>query len=99
MEYKDIKKNDLKAYKALEQRVTDIFNGATGSGQTADEWEESAWATAEQIGNIMRAVDATFRDQFSTVMYDGWKLTLGSIEYFDQPRKATLFLFELGVRA
>lgn len=99
MEYKDIPKKDLKAYQALEQRVTDIFNGATGNGDTAEWWIENYWVNVQEVGNVMNAIELTFRDQFNENIYDGFRLTPGHAEYFEQPRKAALWLWETGVRA
>ena len=99
MEYKDLPKKDLKAYKALEQRVTDIFNGATGNGDDADWWEDNEWVTVAQVGIIMNAVDKTFELQLKECLFENFEITPTHAEYFEQPRKATLWLWEIGVRA
>ena len=99
MEYKDVPKKDLKAYQALERRVTDIFNGATGNGEDADWWDENEFVTVAQVGSIMNAIEKTFETQLKECLFDGFEVTPSHAEYFEQPRKATLWLFEIGVRA
>lgn len=97
MEYKDIPKKDLKAYQALEQRVTDIFNGATGNGKSADWWMDNYWVSVAEVGNIILSIEKTFLVQEK--LFEGFEITPSHTEYFEQPRKATLWLFEIGVRA
>ena len=99
MEYKDVPKKDLKAYQALERRVTDIFNGATGNGDDADWWEDNELVTVAQVGIIMNAVDKTFETQLKKCLFESFEIIPAHAEYFEQPRKATLWLFEIGVRA
>lgn len=99
MEYKDIPKKDLKAYQALEQRVTDIFNGATGNGGDAQWWEENEFVTVSQVGNIMIAIEKTFNEQLKECLFESFEIMPTHAEYFEQPRKAALWLWEIGVRA
>lgn len=99
MEYKYIPKKDLKAYQALEQRVTDIFNGATGNGEDANWWQENEWVTVAQVGSIMNAIEKTFETQLKECLFESFEMTPTYAEYFEQPRKAALWLFEIGVRA
>ena len=90
-----LSKSQQKAYAALEQRVTDIFNCATGNGYTADEWTESAWVGVEEVGNVMRAIELTFD---LSVIYDNFKLQYFHAKHFGQPRTAAEWLWELKVR-
>ena len=89
------KDKEQKAYEALCQRVTDIFNGACGTGLDWVQWQDE-WATPEQIRRVMAAVQDTFDIQ---LIYSGVsKLSYHHIANFEQPLKAALWLFEMGVR-
>ena len=94
-EEKAIRRSDRKAFRALLQRVTDIFNGACGTGLDWVRWQDE-WATTEQIGRVMAAVQDTF--DFQIVSSGITKLSYHHIVHFEQPLVASLWLFEQGVR-
>lgn len=87
---KEQREAELRA--ALLQRITDVFSGALG-----DIWEtDSNWATAEQLSNIIFALQKIFGKQIEN---SDWCWNVHSIKYFDTPQSACDHLFEQGFRA
>ena len=91
-------KTSQREYDALEKRVTDIFNGACGTGYDAEEWKENEYVTLLQASNIMRAVEKTWGEKMKEVAYSGFEIKYFHCEYFEQPHIAAKWLWDLGIR-
>jgi len=88
MKFSDIKKSDKKEFNALLEQVVLIFNGASNNGMTVELWNDE-WICGEQLVQVMGAIKATY--DIDLKYYD--------VMYFEKPARATLFLFDKGVRA
>lgn len=76
--------------KALEQRLTDIYSGAFGSG-----FGEYDGASAEDLSRIVPAVRFIFK------LYDDQSYLTDpyNLHHYHNPKMLTEFLYEHGVRA
>lgn len=91
------KQREEKAKAALEQRIQDTVNGATGG--YFDSGED--WLTAENLSRVVPALRDTFQGEKDEHGRCPWSycFDLHNLNHYDDVSSITNFLFEQGIRA